>query len=317
MTEKEFLLPETRWGCNISAEKKRIWNKQIQILTAFDEVCKSNNLTYFAFGGTLLGAIRHKGFIPWDDDIDIAMPRDDYDRLISIGPSAFKKPLFLQNVYTDQIKRGHSELRDTSTTCLMDCDFDAPYNTGVFIDIFALDYVDQATLSDELVKLRNFYNSIPDIPRKVIGNNRPFLAKIHNIFYLPIKRVIYKLFKISNKRIKKYSLFEQECKKNNHKTTYLFLMEFAASLKEYNGAVYDACLFDEVVYKEFEYIMIPCPKDFDKILTKRYGDYLNPKKGGALHNDLYFDLDNDSTFYKKKIKTAEDFRRLFETIKEK
>lgn len=317
MTENEFLQPENRWGCAISAERKRVWNKQIHLLKAFDAVCKKHGLKYYAFGGTLLGAIRHKGFIPWDDDIDLAMPRDDYDRLLSLPPSTFETPVFLQNVYTDQIKRGHCELRDVSTTCLMDCDFDAPYNTGVFIDIFALDYVDKDSLPNDLERMRNVYRSIPDVPKKILGNSRPVLAKIYNSICVPVRKVAYKVFGLSKKRVKKYSIFEQECKRYNHKTSYLFLMEFAASLEKYGGAVYDANLFDDIVYKEFEYVLIPCPKNYDAVLTKRYGDYMSPKRGGALHNDLFFDLENSSDYYRKIIRTPEQFKRLFETNKEK
>ena len=83
-------------------ELKDIQRIECLMLDEFARVCKENNLTWFADSGTLLGAIRHKGFIPWDDDVDVVMPRKDYNRLIELGNSIFKQPFFLQTHLTDK-----------------------------------------------------------------------------------------------------------------------------------------------------------------------------------------------------------------------
>ena len=88
---------------NTSENKKNFLKKQLEILSYFDNFCKKNGLKYYASGGTLLGAIRHKGFIPWDDDIDVVMFRKDYDRLLSIAENKIDFPFFLQNDYSDSI----------------------------------------------------------------------------------------------------------------------------------------------------------------------------------------------------------------------
>ena len=87
--------------CNfrVSSKRKKVWKVELDLLNNFIEICNKYKLTYFAIGGTLLGAIRHKGFIPWDDDIDIGMPREDYNKLLEIAKKEFKNPIFFQTPY--------------------------------------------------------------------------------------------------------------------------------------------------------------------------------------------------------------------------
>ena len=77
--EEEFFKNEVREGFFVSSMMKRAWAAQIEVLEEFEKMCKENNIRYFAAYGTLLGAVRHGGFIPWDDDIDIWMLREDYE----------------------------------------------------------------------------------------------------------------------------------------------------------------------------------------------------------------------------------------------
>ena len=79
------LEPETRNGYYISADMKKVWAVEMQLLKKLLEVCEKHHLRIWAEGGTLLGAVRHHGYIPWDDDIDMAMLRDDYDKLQAIA----------------------------------------------------------------------------------------------------------------------------------------------------------------------------------------------------------------------------------------
>lgn len=110
------LEPETRNDYFISSEMKKVWQVELILLKKLLEVCEKYNLKVFAEGGTLLGAIRERGFIPWDDDIDVAMLREDYDKLQDIALNEFKAPYFFQSGYTDESYVGHIKWNKRNTT---------------------------------------------------------------------------------------------------------------------------------------------------------------------------------------------------------
>ena len=146
---KEFLDEEERCGFHITKKQKEVWAVELDLLVELDRVCKKYNLKYCATGGTLLGAIRHKGFIPWDDDIDVMMLRDDYEKLCNIAPQEFKDPYFFQTEYSDPGSlRRHAQFRNSNTTGILSTEFPLrkPINQGIFLDIFPQDNV----IDDEL-----------------------------------------------------------------------------------------------------------------------------------------------------------------------
>lgn len=139
---KNFLEEEIRCGYKISSEMKKVWAVQIDLLEQVKKICKNHGLKYFADSGTLIGAIRHKGYIPWDDDIDLVMMRNDYNKFMEYAKSELEFPYFLQTVYTDKdIMRAHAQLRNSKTTGYMPYEKNRPYNKGIFIDIFPLDVI--------------------------------------------------------------------------------------------------------------------------------------------------------------------------------
>ncbi len=110
------------------------------MLDEVERICKANGLKYFADSGTLIGAIRHEGYIPWDDDIDLVMLREDYDKFVQIAPDWLKEDLVLQTVYTEKnYLSGHAQIRNSKTCGCNEEDKKAGYNCGIFIDIFPLD----------------------------------------------------------------------------------------------------------------------------------------------------------------------------------
>lgn len=118
MTKEEFCREETRNGYHIDQKIKKVWYTQLNLYKEFDKFCKVNHLRYFADYGTLLGAVRHKGFIPWDDDMDFTMPRPDYQRMINLASDYFKYPLYFQNYHTEHgasVIYNFSRLRDERT----------------------------------------------------------------------------------------------------------------------------------------------------------------------------------------------------------
>lgn len=132
-------------GYVVSSKVKKVWAVELNMLKIFDVLCRKHGLQYYACYGTLLGAVRHKGFIPWDDDIDVFMMRDDYMKLLQIAPNEISEPYFFQNVYTDSMVWGFSKIRDSRTTAIEFPDMNESFHQGLFIDIFPIDSTDDGT----------------------------------------------------------------------------------------------------------------------------------------------------------------------------
>lgn len=127
---------------------------QLHLLYVFDAICKEHHLTYFLGGGTLLGAMRHQGFIPWDDDLDVGMPMKDYKRFLKIAPSALPQDVQLQNPEQDRFMHSRfSKLRDNSSFYgepgLLSTGF-----SGIFLDIFPYEFLPEIGPSLQLFFLR-------------------------------------------------------------------------------------------------------------------------------------------------------------------
>lgn len=144
---------EIRRGYEILPEMKKVWSVEIELLRKLLDVCKRYNLKIFAEGGTLLGAIREHGFIPWDDDIDMAMPREDYDKLRELASAEFKSPYFFQCGYTDIFPNGITRLRKDGTAAITYKSIYDRCHQGIFIDIFPLDSIpDEKSECERFVK---------------------------------------------------------------------------------------------------------------------------------------------------------------------
>lgn len=123
------------------AQLQKLKALELSMLASFVEVCRKLSLRYYLVGGTLLGAVRHKGFIPWDDDIDVAMPREDYEIFLREGQKHLPEHLFLQCLATDPAyAMNFAKIRDSRTTLVEYTVRKYPMNHGVFIDIFPLDF---------------------------------------------------------------------------------------------------------------------------------------------------------------------------------
>ena len=122
---------------------QRVHAVQLGLLKEFDRVCRANGLRYFAVHGTLLGAVRHGGFIPWDDDIDLAMPREDYDRFSALAEKELKEGFFFQTPESDPscFYGGYGKLRDSRSAALEPQNRGRSCHQGIWIDVFPLDCV--------------------------------------------------------------------------------------------------------------------------------------------------------------------------------
>lgn len=276
----------TEYSYHVSEEIKHVWDVELDLLQKLLDVCEKHHLKIWAYGGTLLGAVRHQGFIPWDDDIDLAMFREDYDKLCSIASEEFLHPYFFQTEYTDQGSfRGHAQLRNSNTTGILKSEVEyADYNQGIFIDIFPLD-----------TKIDNsLYYRIQVLEAKILK----YLAK--RLYWYPKgnhfndKRLRYlvtcsvvKVLKCFVKPITIYRMFERVCQKYN----YLSDSECVVAMEHVPGSIYDVFprkCFKRIIWSKFEDMMIPVPEGYDQILRTNYGDYMTPRKNVAYHGGVIF-----------------------------
>lgn len=161
-------IPKETLGFESYPELLRIQETELEILIKFDEVCRESGLEYFLDAGTLLGAVRHGGFIPWDDDIDVGMPRRDYDKFLEIGQKRLGDSFFLQSRETDgNCPFSFAKIRKRGTTFLEWNKRSIRMNHGIWIDIFPYDCLPEegkAEYTNECLKLDNILvtKMIPD-----------------------------------------------------------------------------------------------------------------------------------------------------------
>ncbi len=151
--DESYFIGEERAGFFVEEKMKRAWAAQLVVLKEIEKVCKKYGLKYYAGYGTMLGAVRHNGFIPWDDDIDIFMLRDDYDKLLKVFREEMPKEYILLNSYTDDnytevFSRIINSIKIDLTDQHMEKYFGCPYVVG--IDIFPLDYLSRKPEEVEL-----------------------------------------------------------------------------------------------------------------------------------------------------------------------
>ena len=259
---------------------EEIWKIEMQLLAKLLEVCEANHLSVWADGGTLLGAVRHHGFIPWDDDIDVCMMRDDYDRLLTIGKEAFQEPFFLQSAYSDtDYHRGHAQLRMSHTAAIRPSDSFQPFHQGRFIDIFVVDGV-----PEDVAERERLTRSVHRTMRFLKAKNTAILAS---------GRLGLVFRKIKCRHVVRqrgwqtiYREMEDELRRCKPQDSRL-VAEISFSGTD---ILFDRHIFDETVWLDFEDMKIPAPGGYDLLLRTQYGDdYMTPKQVATCHGEVIFD----------------------------
>ena len=261
---------------------KIIQDKILFILKEFISICEENNLTYYALGGTLLGAVRHKGFIPWDDDIDIGMPREDYEKFKKVAPDLLPSNYKFLNEDTPGYKKAFSVIRDDSTKIIMNYSKEELVES-LWIDVFPLDGMPSNKLKKKIHSFRYLYtrmmvqlsqfNSLVNQKKE----NRPLTEKVIIGFAnaVNIEKIISFTWaqKKYLKTIKKYSF--NEAFAGNYTGAY--------KLREIVPSDY----FGQPVLLQFEDLKLSCPHKFREYLTAIYGaDYMQlpPEEKRVLHH---------------------------------
>lgn len=283
----DFYNEEIRCGYNIKNNVKKIWAIQLDLLDHLLSVCKKYEIRIFVFAGTLLGAVRHKGFIPWDDDIDVCLLKDDYEKLLSVASQEFSWPYFFQTAFTDRrFHIGYARLRNSTTTGFIPYNDDINYNNGIFIDIFILNGYEEnkIKLGIQMAQLH-------------------FVEKLIHSYYANIKlksgikkyimwmtKYIVNHFVSYNCLIKKY--YEIQCRYDNTADKVSLLTHDKNFMQKYWCNKGD---LEEVAYMSFENIYVPVPVNYDNILKNMYGNYMEfpplDKRGKWHENIIFFEPD--------------------------
>lgn len=284
---ESFLIEEERGGYKISAQMKHVWAVQIDLMLELVEVCQRHGLRIYADGGTMLGAVRHKGFIPWDDDIDMVMMREDYDKLMQLGDE-FKHPYFLQNVYTDDhYTHRHAQLRNSVTACWPAHAGSCPYkyNQGIWVDIFPADNMPTTARA-----FSHHYKK-----EGVARQKFRFVCKLANAMPEPIYQWMRNKTRFFSDKVR-YQYYEDVMRSVKHNP-----LGAVCEMAFQRGSIVAQCEdFDEPRMVPFEYIQIPLAQNPDRLLALQYGpDYMTPRQAPSEHGTLAFDTEKSYTHYMK------------------
>lgn len=301
---------EIRNGYEVSAEMKKIWAIQVDMVKHTLDVCKRHGLKIWADGGTLLGAAREHGYIPWDDDIDLLMLRPDYEKLKALADDEFQSPYFFQCAYTEKkYYRGHAQIRYDGTSMILPIDIFQRFNQGIFIDIFVYDAMPD-TLDSEWERKMKRADEISSILfdaaySRVISKNA----------FTNIRHKLNAAFGGGLRLFKEYdNLFQSYNWDNCHRMACpCFNREI---IKNYTKEI---DWYRETVYLPFEDIELPAPVDYALALSTQYGqDYMTPRKAPAMHGSgVLYDTERSYKYHLKELRAMnrkQSIKRLFQKI---
>jgi len=271
----------------VSDEKlARLQNIELEVLCEFIRVCEILNLKYYVIHGTLLGTVRHKGFIPWDDDIDVAMPREDYDKFVEHGQRMLPSYLFVQTQITDpEYFSFCGKIRNLNTTYIESTSSHLSIKHGVFIDIFPLDfYPDDKFEQKKLAFFRKWYTRRINC-KYILQDNLSASRRVKSAFYKMLMPSDEKIIKKRNMLYKKT-------------TSGKYYINYGGGANE----VVPVEWFGSGTVLLFEGIKVSAPCEYEKWLTQVYGDYMQlppeEKRVGHHYADV-IDLDKPYTEYVK------------------
>lgn len=279
---ESFFKGEELEGFYVESMMKKAWAAELEVLYEVDRICKKHDISYYASDGTLLGAVRHKGFIPWDDDIDLMMLRKDYNRFVSIIRDELPKGFVAYYAYFDTYKYDPHMCIFNSTIYSTEKEYlekfhGCPFPAG--LDIFPLDTVPE---DPELVEIQeNLMKVCLQLIRLELDDagTENMLAQLEELLAVHIDR------------------------KGDIRKQIAQLMERIVQLyKEEDGncvTVWDLCvsgikqfprkLFCEKIELPFEIMRVPAVRDYDTMLRISFGDdYMTPIIGTALHEYPYY-----------------------------
>ncbi|MBQ7454576.1 MAG: LicD family protein [Selenomonadaceae bacterium] len=278
---KDLYHDEIRDGYLVTASIKKYWNRYLEIVAEVDRICRKHKIKYWAAYGTLLGAARHKGFIPWDRDVDLCMMRPDFNRFCKILEDEFKLSggIFEPAVRTFSIfKISHSQTTLITTENLED----EKKLKGFLLDIFPLDIAFEGTQ-----KSFRAFNALNEIMGTIYNFPaiRKHVEKGGNIFNSWDILVGLNAITDINKQFEFADIFAEGVFDESDSVAWI-----EDELKKI-GAPFKKDWFNETIYLPFETIELPAPANYDEVLTATYGDWRTPVRQEILYIGLTYSPD--------------------------
>ncbi len=292
---EKYFEGEERDGFYVEEMMKRAWAAQMKVLDEIGRVCKKYNLTYFADCGTLLGAVRHHGFVPWDDDMDICMKPRDYRRFLEVAPAELPESFKVLSLYTyDEYNEifarvVNSNKVNVSPEWLKEW-YGCPFACGV--DIFPLNYMPED--KEELEIQKNLYKIVRSAwasCEEKTEELEKILKSVEELCGVTLDRAGDLKRQLANLMEGIRTMYDEEEKGE--------LTKLHTSLKKERWHVPQEA-YAKAVPMRFEGMEISVPIGWDLVLKAQYGeDYMTPVRGGQKH---------DYPFYKKQLKQVQEKR---------
>ncbi len=289
---EQFYEPEVRDGYYVPSEMKRYWASMLEVLGHIDSVCRKYGLKYYADYGTLIGAVRHGGFIPWDDDFDISMLREDYMVFLKVAEKELPEGYKVLSIYNNHKSRTflarvvNIDLISTEAHFLQ-ANHNCPYATG--IDIFPIDHLEYDEGINELQKI--LIRGVDEIAAIVDAEERD----INNLFPVVRERINY-LCEMTGAKLEEGRPIKQQMMILSDRIGAIFDKEAPMVAHMYfwetaGTQVYPREYYANTIRIPFECTYIPVPIAYDTILSTCYGpNYMKPVRAGGIHEyPLYAD----------------------------
>ena len=284
---EDFFKEEVRCDYFVSTKMKRIWAVLLDMYLSFAEVCEKHNFRFFMIGGSLLGAIRHNGFIPWDDDLDVGMMREDYEKFIKIAQTEFREPLFFQSPYTDpDYFVSWVKIRNSSTTGISLLTNNRHFNQGLYLDIFPIDYVN-------LENSQNDYQQIYICAKKLGAFMRRGSKRLNE------RQKSDEIEYYTDEPLKEWELLQKIASNPQYKGSQ-YVANSVFTGYGLQKMIHPAIGYESTMKHKFEGIDAIIPCGYKDLLKIQFGDYMSfPPKGdrGMRHSDIIFDPDKSYTDY--------------------
>lgn len=268
----------------MNEELRRLQLTQLEILKVIDALCRKHRIHYSLYAGTLLGAVRHQGFIPWDDDLDIFLTRHEYNRFIKLWLDEQPEGYLIQNKELDpNFTQSFTKIRKDHTAFLQDEAERGKYHTGIFVDVFPIDRVPEKRIQRAFFFADCLFYQL---------YTREFIPPLAGRFTKVVAGALLKLSTKKNRAQRRKWHYRRIIRYNRNKSLPMICIEMTRTLKQ----ILPPDLMCGYVDFPFEDMKAMCIRDWDAYLTVEFGDYMQlppEEERGWRHHPIVLDFERN------------------------